>query len=136
MLQSLEMAPMDLSLHELLRQWRPRRRFLRSIFHEKLTGDQQHRSRGNNQGRLKHFLHFVPVPPRYVRSCNEVRDISVPPINSEKMQFRGNLRRACFPLGSQALGARRYLSAGHERFLNSMFSQHCKITCYIRLLGI
>jgi hypothetical protein len=26
--------------------------------------------------------------------------------------------------------------AAHERFLNAPFSQHCKITCYIRLLGI
>jgi hypothetical protein len=28
------------------------------------------------------------------------------------------------------------LAAGYERFLNSTFTQHCTITCYIRLLGI
>jgi hypothetical protein len=28
------------------------------------------------------------------------------------------------------------LTAVHERFLNSTFTEHCKITCYVRLLGI
>jgi hypothetical protein len=28
------------------------------------------------------------------------------------------------------------LAAGYERFLNSTFSQHCKIASYIKLLGI
>ena len=35
-----------------------------------------------------------------------------------------------------AVTARMACPVGNERFLNAPFTQHCKIICYIRLLGI
>ena len=41
------------------------------------------------------------------------------------------------PPRSRAVAASlRACAADHERSLNAPFSQHCKVTCYIRLLGI
>jgi hypothetical protein len=40
------------------------------------------------------------------------------------------------PLGRIGRLSKMLDMAGHERFLNAPFSQHCIVTCYIRLLGI